>query len=664
MPVIDSGPATPKGQSTECAGGLGPARWLVAGGASILTIASILWAFQFYRLGLGLLLFNEQILASMLGLAMALVFLSHPMRGDQTRRQGVPWYDWLLAFLSLCVAGYLAVRFPVLSEEMTSRPLDGLVCAFIALPLLIEALRRVAGWSLTLVVAAFLLYALVGHLVPGQLAGRPVKVQQLVYYLIWDPGSVLGAPLGIAATIVLAFIFFGQLLFASGGSSFFTDISLALMGRYRGGSAKIAITASSLFGTISGSAVSNVTSTGVITIPLMRNGGYPPHIAGAIEAVASTGGQLMPPVMGAAAFLMAEFLQVPYREIVIASILPAVLYYFAVFVQADLLAARFGITRVPEDQIPSARTVFAQGWHFIVPFVALVYTLFWLNWSAEKAALTGAAVLIATGLGIGYKGKRLALSDIADAVRSTGMAALDLMMITAAAGFVIGVLNITGLGFSLTLALVEVGGSNAALLLVLSAIVCIILGMGMPTVGVYVLLAALVAPALIKVGITPMGAHMFVMYFGMMSMITPPVALAAFAAASLAGTDPMKTGWAAVRFGWIAYVIPFLFVRAPSLLMQGSAAEVALAAVTGIAGVWLVCSAFAGYFTRMLGPVTRLGFAIAGLLMFIPAGALPYGVWTDIAGLALGAALVTREWLGGARSKAVTAPVGPNLQPE
>ena len=553
----------------------------------------------------------------MFALGLALVYLTQPIRRGKPRPT-VHWYDWLLAALSLFVGAYIAVRFPVLSEDMTSRSIDGLLVAFITIALLVEALRRTVGMALTIVIIVFLGYAMIGHLVPGALAGRPVKATQLAFYLVWDPGSMLGLPLLVATTIVIAFVFFGALLFASGGSAFFTDIALTLMGRYRGGSAKIAVTASCLFGMISGSAMSNVASVGVITIPLMRRGGYPAHVAAAIEAVASTGGQLMPPVMGAAAFLMAEFLQVPYRDVAIAAALPALLYYYALFIQCDLLAARSGLTSIQGADIPPLRQVLAQGWHFVLPFAMLIYGLFWLNWSPEMSALAGAVVLIVTGSTLGYSDKKLKLGDIIDALRSTGIASLDLLMITAAAGFIIGVLNITGLSFSLTLLLVEIGSGNLWLLLFLAAMVSIILGMGMPTVGVYVLLAALVAPAMVKIGLSPMASHMFVMYFGMMSMITPPVALAAYAAASLAHTDPMKTGWTAVRFGWIAFIIPFLFIRAPSLLLEGDTTSVLMAFITALAGVWLICAAFAGYAMRLLSTPMRIGFGIAGLLLFIP----------------------------------------------
>jgi TRAP transporter 4TM/12TM fusion protein len=618
------------------------ARRLILVGASVLTLASIAFALQFYRNVLGLLLYNEQFLAGMLALAMALVYLTQPARPGAPRST-IPWYDWLLAAVGLATGLYIAVRFPHFSEDMTSRPLEGLIAAFITIPLVVEALRRTVGWALTIVVVVFLVYAPLGQYVPGALAGLPVDVPQLAFYLVWDPGSMLGLPVMVAATIVIAFVFFGNLLFASGGSAFFTDIALTLMGRYRGGSAKIAVTASCLFGMISGSAVSNVASVGVLTIPLMRRGGYPAYVAAAIEAVASTGGQLMPPVMGAAAFLMAEFLQVPYREVAIAAALPSLLYYYALFIQADLLAARAGLQSLDVKDVPPLGQVIKQGWHFLLPFGTLVFGLFWMNWSPELAALAASAVLVVTGSTLGYGTQKLRIGDMFQALKSTGLVSLDLLMITAAAGFIIGVLNITGLSFALTLMLVQVGQNSLWVLLLLAALVSIVLGMGMPTVGVYVLLAALVAPAMVKIGLSPMASHMFVLYFGMMSMITPPVALAAFAAASLAQTDAMKTGWTAVRFGWIAYIIPFLFVRAPSLLLEGSLTSVVWAVITSLIGVWLVCAAFAGYATRLLSTPMRIGFGLAGLLLFIPADAMANGIWTDIIGLALGAALIGRE---------------------
>ena len=618
------------------------ARRLIVVAASLLTLGSIAFALQLYRKALGLLLYNEQFLAVMIGLGLALVFLTQSAYRGRPRL-AIPWCDWLLATMSVIVGIYIAVRYPALSEDMTARPIDGLIVAFITISMVMEALRRAVGPALTIIVLVFLVYAPLGQYVPGALAGLPVNVPQLAFYLVWDPGSMLGLPVLVAATIVIAFVFFGNILFASGGSAFFTDIALTLMGRYRGGSAKIAVTASCLFGMISGSAVSNVASVGVLTIPLMRRGGYPAHVAAAIEAVASTGGQLMPPVMGAAAFLMAEFLQIPYRDVALAAALPALLYYYALFIQVDLLAARAGFTSIENPDIPPLSQVLKRGWHFILPFAMLIYGLFWLNWSPELSALAASGVLIVTGPTLGYGERKLLVNDIFGALHSTGIASLDLLIITAAAGFIIGVLNITGLSFALTLLLVHIGSGNLWLLLFLAAIVSIILGMGMPTVGVYVLLAALVAPAMVKIGLSPIASHMFVMYFGMMSMITPPVALAAYAAASLAQTDAMKTGWTAVRFGWIAFTIPFLFIRSPSLLLESDTISIVTSVITALIGVWFICAAFTGYATRRLSLPMRVGFGIAGLLLFIPADAMKFGEWTDVAGLIIGAILLARE---------------------
>jgi TRAP transporter 4TM/12TM fusion protein len=609
--------------------------------AVCLTLTGIAWAFDLYRL-IGLLLFPEQILAGILALALPLVFLSVPPKKGASRAR-IPWYDAVAAVFGFASAAYIAVRFPILSELIADRPADGVFAGGILILLLVEGLRRTVGNVLTGMVVFFLAYALIGHWVPGVLAGRKIEFPHLIYYLAWDPTAILGIPMKVASTIVLAFVFFGQILFKSGGSEFFTEISTVLMGRFRGGPAKISVTASSLFGSISGSAVSNVVSTGVITIPLMRRGGYRSELAGAIEAVASTGGQLMPPIMGAAAFLMAEFLEIPYTDVVVAALIPSILYYVALFILADLEAARTGITRVDESEIPAALPVLKSGWFFPVPFLVLILALFWWNRSPEFSALLSTGVLLLAGFVLGYKGERLALRDILDALRRTGLGVLDIIMIGAAAGIVIGVLNISGLGFGLSLALIELSGGNLFLLLLISAFICILLGMGMPTAGVYVLLAALIAPSLVEVGINEIAAHLFILYFGMMSMITPPVAIAAFAAASLTGADPMRTGFTAVRFGWMAYVIPFLFVASPSLLMQGTPLSIGLAFATSLAGVWLVSASVVGYFKRPLAFATRMGFALAGLLLLFPSGEIAGALTADLAGLVLAVLLVGRE---------------------
>jgi len=633
--------------------GTGAARGLTAVLAIALTCGAIAWAADLPQKA-GLLFYTEQYLCGMLAVALPLVYLT--TRATRTAPAGtVPWYDWIAAIAGFAAAIYMAVRYPVLAELLSRRPVDGFVAGLVVMLLVVEGLRRTAGTVLTAIIVGFVALALVGHLIPGTLAGRPVDWDHLAYYLAWDPSAMLGTPMVVVTTIVTAYVFFGQVLLKSGGSAFFTEISMAVVGRFRGGQAKIAVIASGLFGSISGSAVSNVVTTGVITIPLMRGAGYRAVDAGAIEAVASTGGQLMPPIMGAAAFIMADFLQIPYADVVLAALIPAILYYVALFIVADLEAGRRGIVRIPEADIPRAWPVLKSGWIFPLPFAVLIGTLFFLNYSPELAALASAAVILASGAIIGYRGKRLGWRDLLDALRSTGIAVLDIFMIGAAAGLVIGVLNISGLGFGLTLALVKLGGGNAFLLLLISAAVCILLGMGMPTAGVYILLSTLVAPALVEVGFLPIAAHLFILYFGMMSMITPPVAIAAFAAASLSGADPMRTGFAAMRFGWLAYVIPFMFVFAPTLLMEGPAFAVVLATITATLGVWLVSVGVVGYLTRLQTAVERALFVIAGIALVTPADAFPGALATDVGGFVLGVVLVVREYLLQRRAGAAKA---------
>ncbi len=628
-------PQTPGASRLSKAG-----RAVVNGGAVLVSLGSVAWAADLYR-EVGLVLYTEQFLSAMLALALPVVFLNVP--AVKGRTGPVPWYDILAAISGFAALAYVAAVYPRLANELVYQPLDALIVSAVILGLIIEGLRRSVGKVLVGVILVFIAYALWGHHIPGKLVGRSVETTTVIINLALDPQALLGTPMIIATTVVIAFLLLGQILFASGGSAFFTGIAMALMGGYRGGGAKIAVTASGLFGSISGSAVSNVLSTGVITIPLMRESGYSAESAGAIEAVASTGGQLMPPLMGASAFVMAEFLEIPYADVVLAALVPAVLYYFALFVVADLEAARTGITKIDRGALPAAGKVLRAGWFFPLPFGFLIYALFVLNLRPETAALYSALVLLICAAIFGYEGKRISPSGLLGALRDTGLAAVELILIVAAAGLVIGVLNLSGLSFGLTLSLVQLGGGNLFVLLGLAAVICIVLGMGMPTLGVYVLVAALVAPALVEVGVDIVAAHMFVLYFGMMSMITPPVAIAAFAAASLTRADPMRTGYAAVKFGWLAYVIPFLFVLSPTLILKGETGAIVLAVTTALVGVWLVSVAVAGYATRPLNGVMRLAFAVCGLAALMPAGAFSGGHWVDIAGVGVGVALAVRE---------------------
>ncbi len=610
--------------------------------ACALTLASVGWALDL-PLWLRLDIYPAQFFAAMLALGLPLGFILYPPRRGAARTK-VPWYDWLLALAGFVAAAYLTLAYQQLVDLIVLRPKGAVVAGSVTIALALECLRRATGRTLPIIAVVFIAYALWGDVLPGRLAARVTDWQKLSAYLALDVNGVLGLPLAVATTVVVVFLLFGELLSSSRGSHFLTDLAMLSMGRFRGGPAKMAVVGSALFGSISGSAVANVVATGVITIPMIKRSGYPAHKAGAIEAVASTGGQLMPPVMGASAFLMAEFLQIPYTEVVLAALLPALLYYAALFIQADLDAARMGIRRVPKADMPPSRRVLA-GLYYLLPFVVLVVALFNFNQTPQLSALLAAGLLIPLALLFGYQRERPHWREFLAAVPAAGRAALEIILVCVAAGIVIGVLGISGLGFGLTLTLVHIGEGSLATLLLLTALVCIVLGMGLPTVGVYVLLAALVAPALIKVGITPIAAHLYVMYFGMMSMITPPVAIAAFAAAGLAGADPMRTGLTAVTFGWTAFVVPVLFVLSPQLLLIGGFWAVSLAVVTAVVGVWLIAIAITGYYARALPLPLRLCFACAGFLALIPADTFPGALYTDIAGVLAGLGLIARETL-------------------
>jgi TRAP transporter 4TM/12TM fusion protein len=608
--------------------------------AGALMVMALLWLLDLPR-RLGLALYTEQYMAAGLGLALCLLFLTYDLRG--VRRAGFRLLDALLALAGLFAGVCLALRYPVLVVILVERPLEGIVLASALVGLTVEGVRRSTGLALALVILGFIALALTGHLLPPEIASRPVHLSRLVIYLGIDTNAILGTPLRIAMQVILVFILLGQLLAVTGGSAFFTDLATAVVGRFRGGAGKIAVFGSMLFGMISGSAVANVVGTGIVTIPLMKRSGFPAPMAGAVEAVASTGGQLMPPIVGAAVFLMAEFIETPYGNVMLAALLPILLYYVALFLQVDLAAAKHGLVAVPRARIPPARPTFRSGWHFILPFGVFLVGIFSYGMQPEDAALWALGTLLVTALGFGYKGRRARPSELLGALTGAGRSAVEIIMVTAGAGIVIGVLNLSGFAYALSLILITFAGESVAVLLLLAAAVSIVLGMGMPTVGVYVLLATLVAPALEQLGVAKLAAHLFVLYFGMLSMITPPVALAAYAAANIAGADPWRTSLHAVRLGWTAYIVPFLFVASPSLLLIGAPWLVAWTALTAVAGIWLVTIGVVGFALRPIGLLLRGLFAAIGLALFIPPYAFAGAPLLEVIGLIGGGGLAA--WL-------------------
>jgi TRAP transporter 4TM/12TM fusion protein len=604
-----------------------------------LTVVGGLWATQVHHY-LPFTFFNEQYLGVFLGLGLAPVFLctrARP-RAPQTR---VPWYDWLLAAGALAAGGYVAVMYPTIAYSLGIITWDKLLLAVVAVVVALEAVRRIAGWALMWIAVACLLYAKFAWLFPGLFNARGSSWQRIAVYLYLDTNGILGVPLAVTATIVVAYIFFGQALYAVGGDKFLTDVAMIAMGRYRGGAAKMAVVSSSLYGTVSGSAVANVVVDGAITIPMMKRSGYPAHLAAAIEAVSSNGGQIMPPVMGAAAFLMAEYLSISYGEVALAAAIPACLYYLALFAQVDLEAARMGLAGVPRHEVPRLAPVMRLGWVFLLPLGVLVWTLMISHWEAGKAGMLAVAVTFAVG-GL-QRATRPGWRGVLTALESTGRTMLDLVAITTLAGIVIGTFQLSGFTSKLPLLLTSAAGGNLLLLLALTAVVSILLGMSLPTTVVYVTLAVLVGPALAQMGVEPLAAHLFIFYFGMLSLITPPDCLAAYAAAAIAQADFWRTGWTGMRLGVVAYVVPFVFVYHPALIGKGTWTEIAGGVLTAAAGVLLLSIGCVGFFTRPLSRLRRLWTFVAAAFFIMPPIAWAPPLTADVIGLVLGALFIASE---------------------
>lgn len=590
---------------------------------------------------IGVTLVREQYLGLFLGLGLAAAFLTFPASNSGPRDK-LPWYDLLAALAGAAAGGYLMVEFPTLmfAGDPTRA---ALALGVIAIAVVLEAVRRVVGWPLLVLVLFFLFYARFSYLFPGLFGARGWSWERLIFFSFTDSNSLLGLPLAIGATMVAAFILFGEILFTTGGGKLFTDFALASMGRFRGGPAKVAVVASSLFGTISGSAVANVAVDGVITIPMMKRAGYKPHVAAAIEAVASTGGQIMPPVMGVAAFIMADMLGVPYATVAIAALVPALLYYLALFVQIDLTAGKEGLEGLPREELPRLGPILRLSWLVLVPLAVLIYTLFFVYMPPARAALISAAA--ALGVAALRREVRHDPGCLLTALESSGRILVELTVILGAAGFIIGIMTGTGLGAKFSLALANMGQGNLFLLLVTTAVVGVVMGMGMPTTAVYLLLAIFVAPALVQLGFVPLAAHLFIFYYGCLSVVTPPVAFASFAAAALVGADPMRTGWAGMRLGILGYIVPFLFVFSPSLLLRGSPGNILVSVATAAVGTVILGMALEGYFLRKLSPLQRvlLGFGALGLLIPVGEG-LPFAWLANGVGAALAFPMVFWEW--------------------
>lgn len=603
-------------------GAAAPGGWLGAGLAVAIVLLSLAWVLG-VPAWFGRAFFEQQPMALALGLAMAVSTIGLAAgRGWPVRAMAV------LAGLGLCaLCALIAWRYPQLTILSVLRPGWLVLLSWLLIAGLLLLVWRVIGLPIVLIVLAFAAVAMRDFGL-----GIPLTPpERWAVYMVTDPNAMIGLPLRVALQIVIPFVLLGTLLQHSGGSAFFTELSLAAFGRFRGGGAKAAVGASAVFGTVSGNAVSNVAGTGIITIPLMRRSGLRPHTAAAVEAAASTGGQLLPPVMGAAAFVMADTLQVPYLHVITAALLPALLYYATIFVQIDRISARNGVRAVAASERVPALAALRVGWHFLLPFAVLFALLFRYQTRPDFAALGAVVTLLAVAALRPYRGARLGPRGVLAAMVDAGRSVAPLLLVTAAAGLIIGLVSLTGLGFSIAGQAVAASGGSTVLLLVLVALIAVVFGMGMPTVAVYVVLATVLAPALVGAGLGPMQAHLFILYFGLLSMLTPPVALASITAARIAGADMWRTSFTAMRLAWVAYIIPFLFAFSPELLLTGAPGAVAAAALTAFLGTSAVSVAAVGYARRPIGPALRLVCLAAGIGLILPP---VWGGWVVAANLA------------------------------
>lgn len=578
--------------------------------AAFLLLGGVIWASDLL-LQLGISLIEPEWLGPYLGIGIALAFLRTPYG----RAAGA--LEVLLGLVAIGAWSWMSINYQAWMLDIFGNTPDKWLVGVVALVLMQEGLRKSCGLPIALLVWVLIAYGLWGSVLPGPIQADRLSADELVMYLYTDTNGVPGFVLSIIASLVLAFIVFGKMMEVSGATRFFTELAMGWMGHRRGGPAKVAVAASAMLGSISSSPVSNIMSTGTVTIPLMRKTGFKSADAAAIEAVASTGGQIAPPVMGATAFLMAEFLQISYMEVALAAALPALFYYLCLFMQVDAVAARQGLHGIAREGLPRVWPLLKRGWVFVLPLAFLIYQMFWLGTSPASAALRSSVMLLVFAL---VQRRMLSWAEWRDVIIEGGMGMVPLVLIGAGAGVVVGVMSITGLGQSLSSALVQVaGGWGLLAMLAVTAVLCILLGMGMPSTAIYVVLASVVAPALVQMGVSAMAAHMFIFYFGVLSFLTPPVAVSSFVAAGLANANMWTTGWVGMRMAAVAYLIPFVWAYEPALLLEGSALAITVVTATTLSAVLLIACGIrllrfdgvAGYLLALVlvGTVLAIGTA-------------------------------------------------------
>ncbi len=640
LPAAPSGDKAPERKKSE-----GKARrqltgpWAVA--ATVVAVAAS--CFGLYTATFGVLYSIYQRAIHYVLMA-TLIFLLYPVVKKRNDNK-VSALDVLFIAMVFASGIYLIASFQAIAQRAGNPTGWDVFFGILMILCVLEAARRIAGTALTVVAACALLYAYLGPYLPAVIGHRGYSVARIVSqsYLFTD--GIFGTPLGMSATYVFLFVLFGAFLEKTGAGQTFIDLANLVAGRSRGGAGKTAVTASALFGMISGSVTANVATCGTFTIPLMKKAGYKNWFAGAVEAVASTGGQIMPPVMGSSAFIMAEYLGIPYIQIAKAAAIPAILYFVAVFLMVDREAGRLGLKKMTAAELPDVKATLKKAVLALIPIIGLLVALI----SGKTPMLAGlVGIVLCTVVGFLKPEGRLRLRDLIPILDKGARSALTVAAATACAGIVIGSVNLTGLGLAFSSMVVNLAGGRLLIALLLTMTASLILGMGLTTTACYVLLAVLAAPAIIQMGVPPLAAHMFVFFFGTISFITPPVALGAYAAAGIAESDSFKTGWAAFRLGIASFIVPFAVCYSPELLMKGSLPNIVFAIVTALIGIFALSDAVIGWDRGLLHPIARAILFIGGVMMIFP------GIVISLAGLGL---VIAASLLGRYLGKQPGAPI-------
>ena len=603
-----------------------PKKWQLA--MAVMTACSIFLAInQIFNLGffIGYVMLDSRYMYLITGIMLCMVFVTFP--ANKRSLDYIPWYDCAIMIALAVVFSYFAFNAEriVLEAWEYAAPDIGVFLAAITWIIVLEAGRRAGGWPVFSIVLIFSLYPTFAASLPNVIAALSIPLGDVAIFHVLGEESLFGIPMRVFVQLVFGFLIFGVSLQFTGGGPFFINLAFALLGHLRGGPAKVSIFSSGLMGSMSGGPISNVLTTGPLSIPAMRRIGFTKEYASGVEACASTGGVFMPPIMGATAFVMASFLNISYVSVAIAAIVPSVLYFFGLFMQIDAYAAKNDLKGLPKEELPKLGSVFKDGWYFIAVFVSLIWMLVYLQREAVAPFYATALLLIINQ----FTKHRLSFDRVMQLIAQMGRLLAELAGILAAIGLIIGGLAVTGIAGTIANDLVYLAGENVVVLLIMGALTSFILGIGMTVTAAYIFLAIVLVPALTNSGINPLASHMFVMYWGMLSFITPPVALAAFAAASVANVAPMRAGFEAMRLGAIIYFVPFFFVFNPALLLQGSIIENLQAFTTAILGVAIVSGALQGYMigvgdlgSGIKGLVVKILVGMSGLMLALPAGGL------------------------------------------